>query len=84
MRAYISLKDVTACGKVTPVILHGVVSPERARNLRTRARAPAFSRASSFTSPARTCQEGFRVQGSGFRVPGSGFNVQCSGFGVKA
>ena len=28
MRAYIS---VTVCGKITPVILHGVVSPERTR-----------------------------------------------------
>ena len=25
---YLLLQDVTVCGKVTPVILHGVVSPD--------------------------------------------------------
>ena len=80
--------------KVSPVILHGVVSPEiRCPGFRVlcsvfRSRVPRFRasalRVSGSGFPGTGFRDsGFRVPDSGFRVPGSGFRVSGSGFRVS-
>jgi len=64
--------------KETPVILHGVVSPDSASD--APGGAPRVSGFRVQGSEFRVQGSGFRFQVSGFRVQGSGFRVQGSGF----
>ena len=70
---YILIEDVTVCGKVTPVMLHGVVSPDgqgrRGRGALGRRRAHGLGRGI-----------GLKVQGLGLQISGFGFRVSGSGF----